>query len=277
MTGLVHCSRCGARLGGKRTHGGTVLVYGCNTRFRKGKEFCGLPSVRKETLEHAVANLVQAALAEGSLQGLLDETNRFLNEGEATDQALDKQRRVEGQLAERRERLDRLYEAIETGHVDMATLGPRIQHLKQEVDGLESRFQSLRKLATRAAVDQADFDVLLRHLGDLDKILVEADPATARHILGAFIRRAELRWPVLEVDLQLVDDGPEITLSVAVADPAPAIPIAKELAGMRLAELRSLAAKVRPYVDLKVTGREVKAMTKAKLLVLFETMRVKLQ
>jgi site-specific DNA recombinase len=149
LTGLAVCASCGAGMTRTGTARGerSYAYYSCAGCQQKGKSVCKGRHIRMEKLDGAVIdNVKEKLLAPERLGLILDQIveRRFLQ-----DQAVAERRKaLEQELARTKEKLGRLYKAIEEGVVDLDDdLKQRIQTLKHERDIAEA---SLDRIATQA-------------------------------------------------------------------------------------------------------------------------------
>ncbi len=105
------------------------------------------------------------------------------------------------QLGIREKRLDKLYDAIEEGHVSTVDLAPRIRKLKDEVDQLRQRIREIE-----AWRDQGNLTVsiapskLKSYVSDLQALLLEGEYFERRSFLKSFIKRIDLSYPQVSVE-----------------------------------------------------------------------------
>ncbi len=136
LTGLATCASCGASM----TRTGTTrrqksyTYYSCSGCHRKGKSVCKgrhvpMPKLDKLVLQNVKEQLLAPERLAGILEALMDQRSQ-------KDQAVaDRCKGLQSELSEKKDKLARLYRAIEDGVVDLdADLKERIQTLKNERD-----------------------------------------------------------------------------------------------------------------------------------------------
>jgi site-specific DNA recombinase len=149
LTGLAVCASCGSgmtRTGTKRRHK-YYAYYSCSGCHRKGKTVCKGRHVPMSKLDELVVqNVKDRLLVPERLARVL---SALLERRSQRDEAVaDRCRRLEAEIAQKKEKLARLYRAIEGGIVELdAELKERVQALKSERNIAET---SLARIAERA-------------------------------------------------------------------------------------------------------------------------------
>jgi site-specific DNA recombinase len=189
LSGLVRCDQCGRAYVGTSAHGRSsrYTYYACSTRYKYGPSKCNGERLPKDRLEAAVL----AQLADVYRDGRLIE--RALADAEKHTA---KQRpRIEDQLASARaeiaqieRKLERYFEAFETGELSAALCQERVRGHRERLDAVRSQEADLaRTLATQAHTppDAAD----LASLADqLDEILANESPEQAKELLRLLVK-----------------------------------------------------------------------------------------
>ena len=155
LSGLAYCGSCGAKMIGTTAKGGKFFYYGCQSYLKKGREACKTGLVSRTRLEDAVMGQLKGSIiTDDNLSALVNLVNEEVNRERRS--AKERVAEVEAQLKGLNGRVDRLYVALETGHADMADLGPRIKALRELVaDGtLMERKSWLRTWVKRVSIDK---------------------------------------------------------------------------------------------------------------------------
>lgn len=126
LSGLVKCGSCKKALKGTTAKCGKHSYYLCGSLLQKGAGTCTASFLPAPVLESRVLDVISGQiLEEGNIQDLV----RLVGE-EMASLSGERRKRVlviEGELREAESRLDRLYEALETGRLEMDDLAPRIK------------------------------------------------------------------------------------------------------------------------------------------------------
>jgi site-specific DNA recombinase len=134
LTGICFCAKCGGAMTmrtGKGSAGGMYRYYTCSTKARQGKAGCEGRSIPMDKLDHLVADhlaerLLQPERLKTILSSLLDRRQ------ERTERRREHLAELNRRITETDQRLNRLYDAIESGvaALDDAGLKDRIANLK---------------------------------------------------------------------------------------------------------------------------------------------------
>ena len=170
---------------GKGSSGGMYRYYTCSTKARQGKAGCEGRSIPMDRLDHLVANhledkLLQPERLETILASVLDRRQ------ERTERRREHLAELHKRITETDQRINRLYDAIETGIADLND------------DGLKERIAGLKAIRDQAKTDAERAQTALDSAGNQsvtpDRVRIFADTARQRMRLdGGGYRRDHLR------------------------------------------------------------------------------------
>jgi site-specific DNA recombinase len=189
LSGILHCGLCEAKMIGTTAKGGQFSYYGCQSYLKKGRKACAAGLVGRDRLEGAVIDtLKEDVLTDENLVELVqlinEEANR--NRGSSAKRLAE----TDAQLKALNGRLDKLYVALETGHVDMADLGPRIKALRAQIEAAEARKREV------AAEDTAPLKFsgaqVRRSVEDLRELLSEGTTLERKSRIRGWLERVEV-------------------------------------------------------------------------------------
>src|SRR5262245_47508106 len=104
----------------------------CHNYCKRGKDVCNAKLIKKERIEAFVIDRIKAnLLTEDNLRELVKLTNEEI--GQAKEQYEERVALIEAQVEDLRRRLHKLYDALETGKLDVEDLAPRIRELKAQM------------------------------------------------------------------------------------------------------------------------------------------------
>src|ERR1019366_2024452 len=142
LSGILYCGVCNAKMIGTTAMSGQFTYYGCQTYLKKGRKACSAGLVNRDRLEGVViAALESQVLTDENLAELVKLINEEANINRDTSGK--RLAEVAVQTKALNGRLDKLYGALETGHVDMADLGPRIKALRAQIEVTEDRKRTI--------------------------------------------------------------------------------------------------------------------------------------
>lgn len=146
LTGKLFCGKCGGAYTGRSGMGGRgrkyrYSQYDCTNK--RQTRICDNASIRKEVIENHVLDEIENLFTRTNLESIaiqLEERYQKLSESSGIETKILKE-----SLADINKRMDRLFEAIETGSMDSQIAGPRLTALADEKGKKEARLNMLDK------------------------------------------------------------------------------------------------------------------------------------
>jgi ATP-dependent Lon protease len=89
-------------------------------------------------------------------------------------------------------RLQKLYDALETGKIQLADLSPRIHQLRQRQEELQSRKLVLEQELSARRLELADTETVTRCVSDLRNELNESSLAERKSFIRSFVKEVEV-------------------------------------------------------------------------------------
>ena len=130
LSGLARCGHCGKAPVGQEAKGGKFSYYVCGTLLKKGAGSCDARYLNSRKFEELVINKVKAhILTEENLRELARQVNEEMDV--QTKEYRERLDTITQEMTSTSQRLDRLYDALETGKLSLEDLSPRIQELRQ--------------------------------------------------------------------------------------------------------------------------------------------------
>ncbi len=137
LSGLARCGYCGKALVGQDAKSGQFTYYVCGTLQKKGAGSCPTHRLNSQQFENLVIDKIKEhVLTTENLARLV----HIVNE-EMDSLAIEYRQRLDNvidEIADVDHRLERLYDALETGKIQLADLAPRIQQLRQRQEQLQA-------------------------------------------------------------------------------------------------------------------------------------------
>lgn len=207
LTGLVVCELCGKKFVGAAAKGNMYRYpyYVCFSRHRYGTQECAQDRLRGEELEEQV---VQSLLAVLERTDVLQEAVTAWAAQQGSDRPKRKKElnAIESQVRKAEDRIDRYFQAFESGTMKESTCAPRIEKLAAEITALNARSTELAADLTEDEPEPFD-ETALAELREELKIALEAGPQPQRKAimqsLVAEIRVKDRSWiqPVFRVPI----------------------------------------------------------------------------
>ena len=89
-------------------------------------------------------------------------------------------------------RLDRLYDALETGKIELDDLSPRIRQLRQQQQQLQARKWELEALLADRHKELIDLEMVARCVDDLHNLLEESSIAERKSFIRGFVKEIKV-------------------------------------------------------------------------------------
>ena len=189
LSGLAYCGSCGAKMLGTTAKGGQFFYYGCQNYLKKGRAACAAGLVNQGHLEEAImGQLEDEVMTDENLSALVTLVNEEANQNRSTSR--ERVDQIDAQAKALNSRLDKLYVALETGHVDMADLGPRIKDLRAQIETAEARKREI--LTEDAAPLKFSGAAVRRCLECLHELMADGNPSERKAWLRSWVKRIEV-------------------------------------------------------------------------------------
>jgi site-specific DNA recombinase len=191
LSGLARCGHCGKALVGQDAKSGQFTYYVCGTLLKKGAGSCPTRYLNSQQFEGLVIDKIKKhVLTTENLTRLV----HIVNE-EMDSLAVDYRQRlgiVVSEIADVDRRLERLYDALETGKIQLADLAPRIQQLRQRREQLQATRWEVEQQLSDRRVELADEETVAGYVADLRDLLNEGSLAERRTFIRSFVKEVKV-------------------------------------------------------------------------------------
>ncbi len=194
LSGLVFCGNCGSRMVGCAAKSSQHFYYACNNYCKKGKNICNAKLLNKNRLETFIINRIKAnILTKKNLEELVKLTNKELvqNKTEYNNQL----NLIDKHLADSIKRCGKLYNALETGKLDIEYLAPRIRELKSQIDILKEKRVKIVESIKVAKINTLNSSEVKKYASDLKNLLSKGTIIEQKSFIKSFIKRIEINLP----------------------------------------------------------------------------------
>lgn len=189
LSGMMFC-RCGAAMTGHSAKSKRHFYYLCSRGFKQGKEACDARMLPKEKLERQVIEELRSrVLSDEHMEELVMITNEEMRSAASGfKESLDV---IDAELRDVRARLARLYDALETGKIDLDDISSRIKELKARQEVLVKNRVKIETEIAGKGIELLDVALIQERARDLRKLLVESDLTERKAFLRSFVKRLE--------------------------------------------------------------------------------------
>ena len=186
LSGLARCGHCGKALTGVEAKSGKFSYYVCSTLNKKGSGSCAARYLNSKKMESLVVDKIKAhVLTTENLTKLAEFVSEELNHSsESYQEELDT---IEKELIETGGRLQRVYDAIETGKISLDDLAPRIRELRERQLKLQTRKEELLSLISGQKSEVASMEEIAECTQDLRKLLEESSLVERKAFIKSFV------------------------------------------------------------------------------------------
>jgi hypothetical protein len=191
LSGLAKCGHCGKALVGQDAKSGQFTYYVCGTLLKKGEGSCPTRYLNSRKFENLVIDKIKEhVLTTENLTRLVHIVNKEMDSlvpeyRQRLDSIID-------EIADVDHRLERLYDAVETGQIQLADLAPRIQQLRQRRERLQmTRWEMEQQLSDRR-VELADSETVVKYVADLHDLLNRSSLVERKSFVRSFVKEVKV-------------------------------------------------------------------------------------
>ncbi|MFC1865383.1 recombinase family protein [Chloroflexota bacterium] len=187
LSGLARCSYCGKALIGRDAKSGKFSYYVCGTLEKRGAGACPSKYMNSQKFEGLVIDRIKEyILTEKQLSKLVYLVNEQID-------VASKEFHEELKIISREEdgiagRLNKLYDAVETGNISLNDLAPRIRDLRSRQEKLLARRSELEIAMSDRKVELADMKLVKSYINDLRNTLDDGLLTDRRAFIRSFIK-----------------------------------------------------------------------------------------
>jgi site-specific DNA recombinase len=220
LSGLARCGHCGKALVGQDAKSGKFSYYICGTLSKKGAGSCPAKYLNATRFDRLIIEkLKERILTPDNLMQLVELANTEIDNASRAHQ--EEKEHVLSQLAETNRRLERLYDVIEQGALDLADLAPRVRELRSRQEGLHRRRVEIEALMADERIQPASMDTVRADVEDMQALLSEGTLAERRAFVRDLVK--EVRVTGEEVLVTYSPPFPEERLSTIGAGVLPTV------------------------------------------------------
>ena len=191
LSGLAKCGHCGKALVGQDAKWGKYSYYVCGTLLKKGSGSCQARYLNSQQFENLVVdNIKEHILTRENITELVLLVNEEMHA--ATREHSQHLTAIVEEIDEINQRLDRLYDALETGKMKLDDLAPRIEKLRMRQEQLRITRVELERLLSDRRVELADTTTVTRYVEDLRSLLSESSLGERRSFVRSFVKEVKV-------------------------------------------------------------------------------------
>ncbi len=145
LSGLLKCETCGKAMTAAEAKSGKYTYYVCQSLMKQGSGACDAPRLNARKFEGMIIDQIRDnILTETNVRDLVKLVDEEMD-GVAREQR-QQMEMVEGELAEVRRKMDRLWHAVESTDLEINDILPRLREHKERQEKLEMAAEEARAL-----------------------------------------------------------------------------------------------------------------------------------
>ncbi len=202
LSGLLKCGVCGRAYIGQKAKGGQFAYYICGTLYRDGAGTCEARYLNAPRVEDFIVEKIrERILTEETIVELVTLVTEEIDAmaGELAGRV----EVIEGELADVRKRLGRLYEALETSDLTLEVLSPRIFSLRHREEQLEAGLDDAVRQLERRRIELPTTEEMKVYVADLREFLKEGTIPERKALIRNFVE-----------DIKVVGDEATLTYTI---------------------------------------------------------------
>ena len=165
LSGLLKCGVCGRPYSGQGAKSGQFAYYICGTLFREGSGTCSARYLNAPRVEDFVVEKIrERILTEETIVELVtlvaEEVDAMAGEMSGRLEVID------AELGDVRNRLEKLYEALETSELTLEVLSPRIFSLRHREEQLEAAREDAERQIEQRRVELPTTEEIKEYVSD---------------------------------------------------------------------------------------------------------------
>jgi site-specific DNA recombinase len=191
LGGLMRCKQCGTSMTGQMAKSGKFFYYRCSNALRKGPAVCTTRWLPKKKIEGFIIDRIRdSLLTENNLAELVNMVNDEIKDAKHEEKKTVKA--LELQCSDFDSRLNKLYDAVETGKIPLDNLAPRIDALIAQKAELQKNLSTLRDGADESPIAKQDIELIRRYVEDLNLVLACGSVTEQKSFIRSFVRDIEV-------------------------------------------------------------------------------------
>jgi DNA invertase Pin-like site-specific DNA recombinase len=199
LSSLIFCGKCGSRMIGSSAKSGKFAYYACQNYAKRGKSVCDMKLINRNDIEKFVVERIKSnILTEENLIELFNIVqDEYIKQKSRANEQIES---INQQLKKWRARLEKLYDTLETGKLNVDDLAPRIRSLKQRIDDLERKRNEILESIDNPDALLFDMETIKYYVRDLMDLLKAGTIVEQRSFLRSFIQRITVNLPTITID-----------------------------------------------------------------------------
>jgi site-specific DNA recombinase len=191
LSGLAYCGYCGKALIGIEAKSGKFSYYVCGTLTKKGAGSCPSHYLNSAKLESIVIDKIKTYILTTENITRLAElvTSEMNSNSEVYKEELSG---IDKEIKDVMTRLDRIYDAIETGKIPLVDIAPRLRELRERQERLQGTKEELQFLSSEKKIETATREEVAECVEDLRNSLETGSLTERKAFVRSFVKEIRI-------------------------------------------------------------------------------------
>ena len=192
LSGLAKCETCGKALTAAEAKSGRYTYYVCHSLLKKGKGTCKTPRLNSKKFEGLIISTIREnILTESNIRDLVKIVDEEMD-GVAREQRK-KLKVIEDELEDVKQRLGKIWLAIETTDIDMSQASDRIKEHWERKEKLETAVEEAREILSKRRVTLDKMETITDFARDMSEYLKSSELTQSRAFIRSFVKEVAVR------------------------------------------------------------------------------------
>ena len=188
LSGLAVCETCGKAMSAAEAKGGRYTYYVCHSLLKQGRGTCDTPRLSAKRFEKLIVEQIRDhILTESNIRKLVRLVDEEMDGIAAEERA--KLELIETELAEVRQRMDRLWRLVETTDLQMEEILSRLRHHQERQEQLEMAASAARSVVSERREILDKLETVTAYVRDMAKFLRESEIAETKAFVRSFVKQ----------------------------------------------------------------------------------------
>jgi site-specific DNA recombinase len=199
LNGLIYCGSCKKAFSSNSAKSGNFHYYLCSTKSKSGKSACNQKALNVDKFDSFIIKVIKDRIITEEnvrkLVHLVREELESLIEKYTSDLIY-----IDHALEDKKKRVDKLFDTIETSDLDISDITPRIKRLNAEIEKLEEDKAKLELRISRNDFPDLDDTELEPYIKDFTRTLNMGSLFEKKSFIRSFIKRIWIDYPTATIE-----------------------------------------------------------------------------
>ena len=192
LSGLVKCQSCRRALTAAEAKSGRYTYYVCQSLIKRGRGSCETPRLNAKHFEKLIIEQIRDhILTESNIRKLVQLVDEEMD-GVAREQRVNLET-LEGELAEVRRRMDRLWHAVETSDLEINDILPRLKQHQERQARLETAADDARRTLSERRAILDSVEAISAFAEEMSEFLRTSELTESRAFIRTFVKEIAVK------------------------------------------------------------------------------------